>query len=76
MKRIICYLFGHRVTHGLFENEVAISNKGCKRCRAPLFGASFHWKEVRSVPPPGSSKAEWETWCNNKEAKIRKEFAK
>lgn len=76
MKKLICYLFGHRVTAGLFENEVAISARGCKRCRAPLFGDSFHWKDVRSVPPPGTSKEEWEAWCDNKEKQMRKEFAK
>lgn len=76
MKKILCYLFGHKKTRGLFENDLAISGNGCKRCGVPLFGANYHWKGVRSVPPPGSSKAEWETWCDNKESKMRKEFAK
>lgn len=76
MRKLICFLFGHMPKNALFENKVAISSKGCKRCKAPLFSTSFHWKEVRSVPPPGTSKAEWEAWCDNKEAKMRKEFAK
>jgi hypothetical protein len=75
MKRILCLLFGHNPVKGLYETPELISNKGCKRCGSTLISPGhFYWKGVRSVPPPGSNRSEWDEWCNEKEVLLRKEF--
>jgi len=76
MKKIICFLFGHKQIKGLFETTEVISNKGCGRCGSVLFTTGIHWKGVRSAVMPGATKEEWELYCDEKEASLRKEFSK
>lgn len=68
MKRIICFLFGHKPIRKVHETEFAIWQRECERCKCAL-GMPKAIKFFKDVPPPGSSKWQiisWEVFCEKK----------
>lgn len=74
IKKIICMILGHHVVFGLFENDRAITNKGCARCGRMFLTLKTHYKMYRNWPIPGATKEEWERACDDYTEQKRKEF--
>lgn len=72
MKKLICFLFGHKEVKGLFETPELISGKGCERCGSPIITSEVHWKGVRVCPPPGNTNiSTWHEFCDNEQRRLR-----
>lgn len=80
IKKAICFIIGHKITYGLYEDDYIISGKYCSRCNCAF--APWQWKMTGCPRPPmrgetkEQAKLDWEEYCECKYEKLRKMYSK